>query len=175
MKMKVVHGFLAFLLLSGTVFAAVPNDNALPKPDVLVGAQLQQPIVHAARLYAAFWNTGNPEYARAALSSRFIDQTPPPGRKPGLNGVLEASHNFRTAVPDLSTHVEHILVAGDYVTVRYRFMGHFTGTMGKQKGWGQLVDFKAVDVYRVQDGRITDNWHLEDYKTLFDQIAARQQ
>lgn len=38
---------------------------------------------------------------------------------------------------------------------------------------GKKIDFRAVDMYRVRDGFITDNWHLEDYQTLFSQLAAK--
>ncbi|MCD8550652.1 MAG: ester cyclase [Shewanella xiamenensis] len=27
-------------------------------------------------------------------------------------------------------------------------------------------------MYRVREGFITDNWHLEDYQTLFNQLAS---
>ncbi|MFA0521001.1 ester cyclase, partial [Vibrio sp. 10N.222.55.E8] len=37
-------------------------------------------------------------------------------------------------------------------------------------GQGQVVDFPAVDIYEVHDGKITKNWHLEDYNTFFSQV-----
>ncbi|KUE80955.1 ester cyclase [Aeromonas schubertii] len=149
------------------------KEYELPTPEVLEGAQLAAPVVHAARLYAAFWNSGNPDYARAALNEHFIDRTPPAGRKPGVEGVVEASNHFREAVPNLHVRVEHILVTGEYATIRYRFMGHFTGRMGELQGEGQTIDFQAVDVYRVKDKQIVDNWHLEDYNTLFEQMGMK--
>jgi len=33
------------------------------------------------------------------------------------------------------------------------------------------VDFIATDILRVRDGRITDNWHLEDNLTFLQQIG----
>jgi predicted ester cyclase len=38
-------------------------------------------------------------------------------------------------------------------------------------GAGQQVDFIATDILRVRDGRITDNWHLEDNLTFLQQIG----
>ncbi|MDB5988637.1 MAG: hypothetical protein JWQ10_40, partial [Herbaspirillum sp.] len=40
---------------------------------------------------------------------------------------------------------------------------------------GQIIDFQAFDLYRVADGRITDNWHLEDNLTLLQQMGIVQQ
>jgi predicted ester cyclase len=37
---------------------------------------------------------------------------------------------------------------------------------------GQTVDFQAFDLYRVADGRIVENWHLEDNLTLLKQLGA---
>ena len=131
-----------------------------------------QVIARAALLYASFWSTGDVRFAHSALATGFIDRTLPAGRAQGITGPLEASKAFRAAVPDLSVSVEHLLVVGDRAVVRLRFNGRFTGVFGEQQGQGQKIDFRAVDMYRVRDGFITDNWHLEDYQTLFSQLAA---
>jgi len=73
-----------------------------------------------------------------------------------------ASKTFRSAVPDLTCQVEQMLVAGDRVTAFLHFRGHFTGTFGSHAGQGQTVDFIAVDIYRVRNGLIAEDWHLED-------------
>ncbi|WP_345881468.1 ester cyclase [Shewanella algae] len=165
------------LALSAASVVARPAALAtnLPVPKVLVtdGSQAEAEIVQAARLYAAFWNSGDPAFARVALSEYFVDRTLPSGRSQGLGGVLQASEGFRQAVPDLSAEIEHLLVADDYVTVRLRFRGHFSGQFGEQQGQGQAINFQAVDLYRVKQGRITDNWHLEDYQSLFSQMNLK--
>lgn len=62
-------------------------------------------------------------------------------------------------------------MAGDRVSVRLHFRGHFTGQFGTVQGAGQAVDFAAFDLYRVEDGRIAENWHLEDNLTLMQQLG----
>ncbi|MBR9726881.1 ester cyclase [Shewanella intestini] len=124
----------------------------------------------AAMNYANFWNTGEAKFARLALAKNFVDKTPPKGRKAGIEGVLAASKAFRQAVPDLHVSVEHLLITGKYATVRYRFKGHFSGTLGEQQGHNQVIDFPAVDIYQVENGKIIANWHLEDYQTFFSQV-----
>ncbi|AKZ62154.1 ester cyclase [Herbaspirillum hiltneri N3] len=128
--------------------------------------------VLAARRYAAFWNTGDAQFARQALSPSFIDRTLPAGRPQGVDGPLQASEGFRKAVPDLNAEVQDMTVAGDRVAVHLRFRGHFTGVFGQLQGKGQAVDFQAHDLYRIQDGRIAENWHLEDNLTLMQQLGA---
>jgi predicted ester cyclase len=111
-------------------------------------------------------------YAEAALARNFFDRTLPPGRPQGVNGVLEASKNFRAAIPDLRAEIEELLVVNDRAVVRYTFMGHFTGTFKDAKGDGREISFRAVDIYRVQNGQISDNWHLEDNLSLTQQLGV---
>jgi predicted ester cyclase len=156
--------------------AVASAEESLPTPRsiILTAGQEQaaQPVILAARRYAAFWNTGEPRYAEAALARNFVDRTLPPGRPQGFNGVVEASKNFRAAIPDLRADIEELLVLNDRAVVRYIFMGHFTGTFKDLKGDGRAISFRAVDIYRVQNGQISDNWHLEDNLSLMQQLGV---
>ena len=86
--------------------------------------------------------------------------------------MLEASKNFRAAIPDLKAAIEELLVVNDRAVVRYSFTGHFTGSFKDLKGDGREVSFRAVDIYRVQNGQISDNWHLEDNFSLMQQLGV---
>jgi len=165
-------------LVLGASLAAVPlagraTDN-LPTPrhlSVAAGTD-SAALLLAARRYAAFWNTGDPEFARIALSPQFVDRTLPAGRPQGPAGPLAASAGFRAAVPDLSAEMDDVVIAGDRVSVRLHFRGHFTGRMGALVGSGQVIDFQAFDLYRVAEGVIVENWHLEDNLTLQKQLGV---
>ncbi|MGA1856029.1 ester cyclase [Azospirillum sp. 11R-A] len=126
--------------------------------------------VNAARAFYEFWNSGDTAYLKQAVSDRFTDRTLPAGRPQGPEGPAFASRGFRTAVPDLGVMVEKMIVAGDYVTVHMTFTGHFSGKFGDTAGKGQAIRFIATDLLKVEDGRITDNWHIEDNLTLFQQM-----
>jgi predicted ester cyclase len=161
------------------VFAAAAVASAeetLPTPRSIILAAGQEeaapPVILAARRYAAFWNTGEARYAEAALAQKFVDRTIPSGRPQGLKGVLEASKNFRAAIPDLKAEIEELLVVHDRAVVRYIFTGHFTGSFKDLKGDGREISFRAVDIYRVQNGQISDNWHLEDNLSLMQQLGV---
>jgi predicted ester cyclase len=131
-----------------------------------------RPTNDSSRGYAAFWNTGEARYAEAGLAQNFVDRTFPSGRPEGLKGVLEASKNFRAAIPDLRAEIEELLVVNDRAVVRYIFTGHFTGRFKDLKGDGREISFRAVDIYRVQNGQISDNWHLEDNLSLMQQLGV---
>lgn len=141
-------------------------DQSLPKAQV-------KAMALAARRYGSFWNSGEEALATAALSPQFVDQTPPEGRVQGPTGPLLASKFFRAAVPDLSCDIEQMIIAGDRVVVHLHFRGHFSGTFKALKGQGQRVDFRATDIYQIDNGRIAANWHIEDNISLMAQLQAQ--
>ena len=116
----------------------------MPQGIVLTAGQEQaaQPVILAARRYAAFWNTGEERHAEAALAQ------------------------------SLRAEIEQLLVVNDRAIVRYTFVGHFTGTFKDVKGDGRAISFRAVDIYRVQNGKISDNWHLEDNLSFMQQLGV---
>jgi predicted ester cyclase len=168
-KFPVAAAVLAMLL-------SLPVDAAELKIDDLtvgktVSTEQNQATVTAAKAFYQFWDTGDEAALKAAIASTFTDRTLPPGRPQGPEGPAFASKNFRSAVPDLRVEVKKMIVTGDFVTVHMEFKGHFTGSFGTVKGQGQAIDFIATDLLKVTDGRITDNWHIEDNLTLLSQMG----
>jgi predicted ester cyclase len=139
-------------------------DRSLPRE------QADAQIIAALR-YDTFWNTGDEALARAALAPNFVDNTLPTGRPQGLAGPLAASKLIRLAIPDIRCEIEQMIVAGDRVVAHLHFRGHLTGRFGRIQGQGQTIDFIATDIYRVADGRVAENWHIEDNLTLQRQLG----
>jgi predicted ester cyclase len=125
----------------------------------------------AARRYDTFWNTGDEALERTALAPNFVDNTLPTGRPQGVAGPLAASKLIRLAIPDIRCEIEQMIVAGDRVVAHLHFRGHFTGRFGHVQGQGQTINFIATDIYRVADGRVVENWHIEDNLTLQQQLG----
>jgi predicted ester cyclase len=166
--------FLAALALSlSTPALAAENIRindlvfATPIPDAQREATMK-----AVRAFYDFWNTGDEALLKEAIAANFTDHTLPPGRPQGPQGPAFASRQFRAAVPDLKLMVEKMIVAGDYVTVHMSFTGHFTGTFGQTQGKRQPVPFIATDLVKIENGRITDNWHIEDNLTLLQEMGV---
>ena len=172
-------GIIALAIAALPVAAPAAESLPLPKAvvtDRSIPAPQREAMSLAARRYYAFWDTGDAAYANAALAPDFVDRNLPAGRPQGPEGPLFASKSFRTAVPNLHVEVEEMLIVGDRVIGRLRFTGHFTGTFGNgaaaRQGDGRAIEFIATDIYRVADGRIAENWHIEDNLTLLQQLGA---
>jgi len=165
---------LAIMALLSSTPAAAAGDVKIR--DLVVAATIpdaqRETTLKAVRAFYEFWSTGDESILKQAIAKNFIDHTLPPGRPQGPNGPAFASRQFRMAVPDLKVAVEKMIVAGDYVTVHMNFTGHFTGRFGRTPGKGQLISFTATDLVKVESGRITDNWHIEDNLTLFREMGV---
>jgi predicted ester cyclase len=157
-------------VMRAAVAAEVKIDDLLVAKTIPV-AQLDAEL-KAVKVFYQFWNSGDETLLKAAIAPDFTDHSLPPGRPQGPQGPAFASAHFRAAVPDLGVEVRKMVVAGGYVTVHMVFNGHFTGSFGKTKGQGQVIDFIATDLLKVTDGRITDNWHIEDNLTLLSQMGV---
>jgi predicted ester cyclase len=151
-------------------------DDDVKINDLVVAASIsdaqRDATMKAVRAFYDFWNTGDETLLQQAVAPNFTDHTLPPGRPQGPEGPAFASRRFRAAVPDLKVTVEKMIVAGDYVTVHMNFTGHFTGRFGQTQGKGQSVPFIATDLVKIENGRITDNWHIEDNLTLLQEMGV---
>ncbi len=167
-------GVLPTPALAAQVDDATALAMTCPEEQISAGvpaARLEE-MLRPVRAFYGFWTNGSPRLLAEAIDPRFYDHTLPPGRPQGPAGPAAASKAFLTAVPDLEVKVVQRIVAGDRVVSHLRFTGHFTGAFQGLQGSGQPVDFIATDILRVTEGRITDNWHLEDNLTFLQQIGA---
>ena len=181
MMRRVTLGLLAgSLLLAASAQAAEISDKeavarATPH-ELIVAADIpagrRNAMLKPVEALYGFWNNGSPALLAAALAPSFTDHTLPPGRPQGPAGPAAAAKGFTTAVPDLRCEIVQRLVVGDRVVSHMRFTGHFTGSFMGRTGAGQSIDFIATDILRVRNGRVTDNWHLEDNLTFMQQIGA---
>jgi predicted ester cyclase len=157
---------------------AEPNQpGPIEKPELLIVAgdipvSQREAMLRAAREFYRFWATDDEQLLPLAISPLFIDHTLPKGRPQGPTGPAVAGKAFHTALPDLQVTVAQQLLVADRVVSHLRFNGHFAGKFSDVQGSGQPIDFIATDIVRVQNGLITDNWHIEDNLTFLQQIGV---
>src|SRR5471030_673657 len=170
------HARKHVLVLMSAIALSTPTlaEDGLKIEELVIAASAtdQDATVNAAKGFYEFWNTGDESVLKRAISEQFVDRTLPPGRPQGPEGPAFASRNFHSTIPDLKVTVRKMIVASEYVTVHMNFTGHFTGVFGKTKGVGQAIAFIATDLLKIEKGRVTDNWHLEDNLTLLQQMGV---
>lgn len=152
----------------------VPDDAAIrmarAERSILSPEAYSEVIAAMTQRYYGFWNNGGGALLAETVSPDYVDRTPPEGRSPGPEGLAEAQRTFRAAFPNGRVHVLQQVVAGDRVVSHLRVTGRFTGARDGVAGAGQRIDYLATDIMRVSDGKIVENWHVEDHATLHHQV-----
>lgn len=169
---------IVLMILSQIANAETPiDDSKLVRPqsitiDKSLDKDKADQMVRAAELFYTFWNTGDPSYLDAVISPGFIDNTLPKGRPQGPEGLRFASENFRKAVPDLSCSLKDLLIVGNKVTARMVFHGTFKNAFMGHAPTNKPIEFFAIDILHIENGRLVEDWHLEDNLTLMQQLNA---
>ncbi|SHL09878.1 Predicted ester cyclase [Bradyrhizobium lablabi] len=175
-SLQLAHGILLVAALTFSLSAPALAADGVKIDDLVVALSIpdaqREATLKAVRAFYDFWNTGDEALLKEAIAPNFTDHTLPPGRPQGPEGPAFASRRFRAAVPDLKVAVAKMIVAGNYITVHMNFTGHFTGRFGQTQGKGQPVPFIATDLVKIENGRITDNWHIEDNLTLLQEMGV---
>jgi predicted ester cyclase len=175
-SLQLAYGILLVAALTFSLSAPALAADGVKIDDLVVAASIpdaqREATLKAVRAFYDFWNTGDEALLKEAIAPNFTDHTLPPGRPQGPEGPAFASRRFRAAVPDLKVAVAKVIVAGNYITVHMNFTGHFTGRFGQTQGKGQPVPFIATDLVKIENGRITDNWHIEDNLTLLQEMGV---
>lgn len=86
-----------------------------------------------------------------------------------LAGLIKA---FRTAFPDLLVKTEDVVVQGDRVAARFTTRGTHLGPFMHLAPTGKRVEFAGFGLFRFAEGKIVEEWVLDDLLTLMNQLAA---
>ena len=88
---------------------------------------------------------------------------------------VQGTENFRVAVmefldamPDLKIEILDMVAEGDRVAIRLREHGHHTGIdWCGVKAAGAAVEWFPFDFYRIEDGKLAEEWFTDDPYTIF--------
>jgi predicted ester cyclase len=118
------------------------------------------------------FNAHNPD-----LASEFV--TPDVRWHGGTLGTVEGVENlvgllrgFIGALPDLHAEEQDLVADGDTVAIRFVVEATHKGDLLGIAPTGRKVRWDAVDVYRIKDGKITEEWAADDMAAILDQVGA---
>ena len=84
------------------------------------------------------------------------------GTAEGVDNVAALVSGFIAALPDLTATEKDIVAEGDTVAVRYVVEATHQGNLLGIPATGRRVRWEAVDVYRVSNGKIVEEWAADD-------------
>lgn len=78
---------------------------------------------------------------------------------------------MKRAFPDLEAHIEDLVAAEDRVAVRVTFRGTHAGEFQGVPATGRTIHYVSHEFYRVDEGRIVEEWICSDMASLFRQLS----
>lgn len=106
-------------------------------------------------------NSGNLEAVDEILAPDYVRHDPTALlREAGVEEYKKAFRTVRKAFPDAEWTIEELLEDGDRVVGRWTFRGTHTGAFGNVPPSGRDVSYPIIGIYRIEDGRIAEDWHI---------------
>jgi predicted ester cyclase len=94
------------------------------------------------------------------------------GTMDGVDHVAAMVRGIIAALPDLTATEQDIIAEGDTVAVRYVVEATHTGDLLGIPATGRRVRWDAVDVYRVGNGTIVEEWVGDDLLAILVNLGA---
>ncbi len=90
----------------------------------------------------------------------------------GSEGVRQQHADYLAAFPDAQITIEDLIADGDRVAVRVTVRGTHQGTFLGMAPTGRWVALEAITIYRVDAGKIVEDWTIADIPGLLQQLGA---
>jgi steroid delta-isomerase-like uncharacterized protein len=96
----------------------------------------------------------------------------PPGFSPDRAGGLRAMTVYWTAFPDGHVTIEDLIAEGDKVVLRGTFRGTHQGDLMGIPPTGKQVSFTAIEIDRIEDGKLVETWEGRDDLGFLQQLGV---
>jgi len=122
----------------------------------------------AKRVYEII-STGDFDRAEEIVDASAPDNELRPGDPPTtlIGTFKETFSEAREAFPDMRVTVEDLVAEGDRVAARVTMRGTHRGVFQGLAPTGKRVEVRAMDMFRISDGKIVEHWGHADDPTDF--------
>ena len=133
----------------------------------------QQNLSSVKRIYAEFINQGNEAVFNELVDANIIENEElPPGLEPNREGVKQFFRMFRSAFPDLHFQVDEMIASDDKIVARLTISGTNEGSFMNMPPTGNKISYKAIDIFRLIDGKVVEHWGIGDNVKMMQQLGA---
>jgi steroid delta-isomerase-like uncharacterized protein len=118
------------------------------------------------------FNQHQPDHAGDFVTSDVIWHGGSLGDIAGAENVVGLLRSFIGALPDLNAAEQGIAAENDLVMVRLVVSATVKDSLLGVPADGKSVRWGAVDIYRISDGKISEEWAADDVAAIMVQIGA---
>ena len=162
--MKKALTFVLFIV-SAVSAPAVP----IPAASTAAVSQQEQNKAIARRVFDEIFNQGKFQVADEIYAKDFLNH----GIHSDANLQVDqaAVHFEKQACPDLKITYGPMVAEGDLVSVLWVFRGTNTVRSGWVPATGARIEVKGITIWRIDDGRIHDEWTSMNDLTIIREVA----
>jgi predicted ester cyclase len=118
------------------------------------------------------WNQGNLSRADDLLAAHYRRYTVPTAAPLSRDAQKQRIAALRAAFPDMHVTIEDLLVEGDRVACRVSVHGTHQGVFQGIAPTGKQVVVAALDLVRIENGKLVEHWGGPDLFSLLQQLGA---
>jgi steroid delta-isomerase-like uncharacterized protein len=90
----------------------------------------------------------------------------------GRDNLKESIRWYKAAFPDLTGTIEDLVATDDKVVARERWHGTHQGEFEGIPASGNAIDITGVDIFRLENGKVVEQWSFLDMLSLMQQVGA---
>ena len=124
----------------------------------------------ARRLYDEVFNGRRVEVLDEIVARDYEEHDPLPGQAAGIDGFKK---RIAILVDALDPHftIEDVIAEDDRVVVRWTNSGTNVGDFLGMPATGRPFTIAGIDIYRVEDGKLAEHWHVVDMLAQLQQLG----
>ncbi|HEX9099567.1 MAG TPA: ester cyclase [Candidatus Dormibacteraeota bacterium] len=108
-------------------------------------------------------------YVSPAYTLRTAQEGAPSGRE-AVRAYIAA---YLGGFPDLHISIDELLAVGDKVVGVFTFTGTHKGELFGASPTGRTISVRQIAIYRLEGGRVVDEWEISDQLGLLQQIGVQ--
>ena len=108
----------------------------------------------------------HPEFRERGLSA-----FPPAGSEAGPGARRKLYEMFYQAIPDARAEVFDVVAEGDKLVILDRFFGTHQGEFFGRPGTGHRIEWMAIHIYTIRDGKIVEDAVMTDALAIVQQLG----
>lgn len=126
-------------------------------------------------VFSEIWSKGDVELIPDLFSENYVGHFPGDRTVHGREGLAAEVMAHRRAFPDWAEDVEDEIVDHDRIAARFTSRGTNTGDFLGKPATGARVEISEVSIFRLEDGKIAEQWVYPDILSLQRQLNVRSQ
>jgi steroid delta-isomerase-like uncharacterized protein len=130
----------------------------------------RSPTDTVRRFYETVFQPGAIDTASQFIADDFVDHAPWPGQPPTRAGFEAGTLDMYKAFPDLAIEPVKLIEEEGKVAAVVRISGTQHGEFMGHAGSGRAFEIDAVDILRIDNGKLAEHWGVIDVGQMLAQL-----